>query len=319
MLSGDGHSFQVDVWAVGVLLYAMLMGKPPFETSNMKTTYNKIQSIMYTFPAEISISLSSKILIQKILTRNPSKRPTLEELIESDFFIENGSFSPEGIKSLQSGNDTDHLNASPEHKPAPPTTPMHIGGGRKDLKEVSSEGNKDMKKAIIKKIIEEDPILPEKTDKSPLERQLFYKKLMNNEFKDSKTGLSSTPKNIDLPLVAGSAVDRKSIPLAAQFSSGSRFEKKAIDKEKEKEKERELIGTKKEIVPKDQREINIKESKELKEFRERREQRDKEQKARDTAVAQGKEKIETPRLAVTESMKSLNFSAKPKESTKLVL
>ena len=46
----QGHSFEVDIWAVGVIMFAMIIGKPPFETPEVKSTYKRIQKNDYFFP-----------------------------------------------------------------------------------------------------------------------------------------------------------------------------------------------------------------------------------------------------------------------------
>ena len=48
-----GHSFEVDVWAFGVILYTMLAGKPPFETENVKKTYTRITNVDYDWPTKV--------------------------------------------------------------------------------------------------------------------------------------------------------------------------------------------------------------------------------------------------------------------------
>ena len=36
MLAKNGHSYEVDIWAIGCILFALLVGKPPFETQTLK-------------------------------------------------------------------------------------------------------------------------------------------------------------------------------------------------------------------------------------------------------------------------------------------
>jgi polo-like kinase 1 len=67
-----GHSFEVDIWSLGVIIYTLIIGKPPFETNDVKTTYRKIRMNQYSFPTEATISEQAKDLIQKILNTDPT-------------------------------------------------------------------------------------------------------------------------------------------------------------------------------------------------------------------------------------------------------
>ena len=68
----NGHSYEVDTWSLGVIIYTMLVGKPPYETSDVKTTYQRIKKNQYHFPEHIRISRQAKSLIQGILQLDPA-------------------------------------------------------------------------------------------------------------------------------------------------------------------------------------------------------------------------------------------------------
>jgi len=82
----DGHSFEVDVWAFGVILYTMIIGKPPFETTDVKHTYKRIRENAYSFPDHVPISAHARSLITAILRPVPADRLTVEEIVTHEFF-----------------------------------------------------------------------------------------------------------------------------------------------------------------------------------------------------------------------------------------
>jgi polo-like kinase 1 len=81
-----GHSYEVDVWSLGVVTYTLLFGKPPFETADVKLTYKKIKMNNYSFPENVKVNVFSKKFISSLLITDPSKRLSMDSILNHDFF-----------------------------------------------------------------------------------------------------------------------------------------------------------------------------------------------------------------------------------------
>jgi polo-like kinase 1 len=61
-----------------VIIYTLIIGRPPYETEDVKETYKRIQENKYSFPNHIYISEEGRDLIEKILVMNPADRLNLD-------------------------------------------------------------------------------------------------------------------------------------------------------------------------------------------------------------------------------------------------
>jgi serum/glucocorticoid-regulated kinase 2 len=74
LLMGQGYNKTVDWWTLGVLLYEMLTGLPPFYDENTNEMYRKILSEPLHFPGHDVVPPAAKDLLTKLLNRNPEER-----------------------------------------------------------------------------------------------------------------------------------------------------------------------------------------------------------------------------------------------------
>jgi len=72
IVTGAGHDKAVDWWALGILLYELTVGIPPFYSQNVNEMYNLIQHGVLRFPPFLSDSC--KNIIIGFLNRDPKKR-----------------------------------------------------------------------------------------------------------------------------------------------------------------------------------------------------------------------------------------------------
>ncbi|KAM4636122.1 ribosomal protein S6 kinase beta-2 [Discoglossus pictus] len=72
ILAERGHNRSVDWWSLGVLLFDMLTGSPPFSANNRKKIIDKILKAKPIFPAYLTPD--ARDLLRKLLKKNPAHR-----------------------------------------------------------------------------------------------------------------------------------------------------------------------------------------------------------------------------------------------------
>ena len=74
LLHGQGYTKAVDWWTLGVLLYEMLTGLPPFYDENTNEMYRKILSEPLHFPGPEIVPPAARDLLSKLLDRDATRR-----------------------------------------------------------------------------------------------------------------------------------------------------------------------------------------------------------------------------------------------------
>ncbi|NXU07774.1 PLK3 kinase, partial [Buphagus erythrorhynchus] len=164
VLLRQGHGPESDIWSLGCVMYTLLCGNPPFETSDLKETYRCIKQVEYTLP--VFLSLPAKHLITGILRRNPQDRLTLEEILDHEFFK---GYTPEKLPPSSCVMTPELSPPNPAKTLFAKVTKTLFGKKKPRAKKGSSEDRDDISKLVTGLM------------KTSICRQMSYKTVEGNE------------------------------------------------------------------------------------------------------------------------------------------
>jgi serine/threonine protein kinase len=91
---GITYNYKVDLWSLGILLYDLYYFSTPFYNYDINIMFNNIYKKEPQFPTNIiigkktfpsNITPNAKDLIIKLLSKNPNKRPSLDDILQHPF------------------------------------------------------------------------------------------------------------------------------------------------------------------------------------------------------------------------------------------
>ncbi|KAL4486491.1 hypothetical protein ABPG72_018445 [Tetrahymena utriculariae] len=101
ILNGKQYNEKCDIWSLGVIIYQMVFGKPPFmpaKGTGINGLIREIQKEKFDFPEQIPISDELKNLLRRMLTVDPQNRLNFKELFSNKWIT--GEFKP-GMKGKE--------------------------------------------------------------------------------------------------------------------------------------------------------------------------------------------------------------------------
>lgn len=144
VLKGDNQSFEVDTWALGILLYELFHDATPFKGRTPRELLNNI--LEKKMKIGNMVPKDAKDLILKLLTIEPIKRITLEEVKEHPFVLRYPCDLHDGGMSDKKELISEKETEISERDVASKTVADKDAGHKESKKDADTESSKEEKK-----------------------------------------------------------------------------------------------------------------------------------------------------------------------------
>lgn len=123
MINDEAHDSAVDVWAMGVLLFEVIVGQPPFAAKSKGESVLKISTADFTVPETVS-KLAGDV-IKRLLVRLPKSRMTLKDALRHAWVAQ----YPEAQAAVDYSFREQHNNGNTlRSRPGADSSPAQIKG-----------------------------------------------------------------------------------------------------------------------------------------------------------------------------------------------
>ncbi|EAY03026.1 CAMK family protein kinase [Trichomonas vaginalis G3] len=99
LILGWQYTFASDIWSCGILLYIMVCKSMSFYDENLSSLANKILFAEVEYPESLSPCLVD--LLQKMLTKNPQNRISLDEILAHPWLASNVKYVSDKIEEFK--------------------------------------------------------------------------------------------------------------------------------------------------------------------------------------------------------------------------
>jgi len=89
VILGEEYGVEVDIWSIGVIIYILLCGYPPFDGETQKDLFDAILSAKFAMDTTEwdNVSSEAKKFVQKLLVAEPKDRYTAEQALKDPWIL----------------------------------------------------------------------------------------------------------------------------------------------------------------------------------------------------------------------------------------